>query len=252
MSELIKTLGDWYPFYEKTIQKFPKDFDLLKRTLSAARTSRTVYPDGPEVFKAFELCQYADLKVVIIGQDPYHNGAATGLAFGVKEGFNINPSLRVIHNEVIQSHDLQDDFNNPEPVEFDYTLTSWAKQGVLLLNNTLTVVKGHPNSHEPYWRFFTRDIVKQIAETKESVVFMLWGKFAVETFEPIVKEAIEVHNKYHKIIKAAHPAAEVYGSMKAGFTGSNCFIKCNQFLDNFTTPITWVATKLEEHEQRTI
>jgi uracil-DNA glycosylase len=240
MSQLEKTLGDWYPLYTHTTETFPKEFDLLKRVLATSRATKTVYPDGTDVFKAFELCQLADLKVVIIGQDPYHNGAANGLAFGVNPSFNVNPSLRVIHNEVFTSHNLEDEIN-PEEKEFDFTLTNWASQGVLLLNNTLTVVKGNPNTHEPYWRFFTQDIVKQIAETKESVVFMLWGKFAVQAFEPIVKQAIEEHGKFHKIIKAPHPAAEVYGSMKAGFTGSNCFVKCNQFLDTFTTPIKWIG-----------
>jgi len=149
------------------------EYEVLKSTLKAERTSRIVYPSSPEVLRAFELTQLKDLKAVIIGQDPYHNGAATGLAFGVREGFKINPSLRVIYKELCLEH------GEEELPNFDFSLESWAKQGVLLLNTPLTVVKGHPNS----------------------------------------------------------PAAEVYGSMKAGFVGSNCFMKANDYLSQ---PINWI------------
>lgn len=234
MTQIEATLGDWYPLYEQTIETYSEDFNKLKHTLKIHRQAHTVYPEPVDVFNAFSKCQFKDTKVVIIGQDPYHNGAATGLAFGVKPGFTINPSLRIIYKEVCRSHDLE------EIPNFDFTLNSWATQGVLLLNTSLTVIKGHPNTHEPYWRFFTKSMIELLVKEKDGVVFLLWGKFAQQAFEPIILKAREL-NKDHKIIKAAHPAAEVYGSMKAGFLESNCFIKCNNFLDQFTTPINFTG-----------
>jgi uracil-DNA glycosylase len=237
MSQLESVLGDWFPLYERTTQICSEDFAKLKHVLKIHRQAHTVYPEPADVFNAFSKCQLKDTKVVIIGQDPYHNGAATGLAFGVKPGFTINPSLRIIYKEVCQSHGLE------EIPDFDFTLNSWAEQGVLLLNTSLTVIKGHPNTHEPYWKFFTQNMIDLLAcaSEKDGIVFMLWGKFAQNSFETIIKRAY-VCGKDHKIIKTAHPAAEVYGSMNAGFLGSNCFIKCNNFLDQYTTPINFTGT----------
>jgi uracil-DNA glycosylase len=120
---------------------------------------------------------------------------------------------------------------------FDFSLEHWAKQGVLLLNTTLTVVKGHPNSHESLWRGFVDKMVTKMVLEKDNVVFLLWGKYAQNRFKALVEGTNMYHGKSHIVITAPHPAAEVYGSMKAGFVGSNCFMKAN---DNLSSPIDWV------------
>lgn len=160
------------------------------------------------------------------------------VAFGVKPGFKINPSLNVIYEELSRSYELEDDVKE----SFDFTLESWARQGVLLLNTALTVVKGHPNTHKQYWDFFTVEMMHQLAEhpDKENLVFMLWGKAAQTAFEPVARQAMLFQGKEHKVIKAPHPAAEVYGGGGAGFIGSNCFIKCNSYLEQYTEPINFI------------
>jgi uracil-DNA glycosylase len=120
---------------------------------------------------------------------------------------------------------------------FDFSLESWAKQGVLLLNTTLTVVKGHPNSHESLWRGFVDKMVGKMIQEKDNVVFLLWGKYAQNRFDSLVKSTNMYYGKSHVVITAPHPAAEVYGSMKAGFVGSNCFMKANDYL---AQPIDWI------------
>jgi uracil-DNA glycosylase len=236
MSKLIEQLGDWAPIYHKVIDDMGDGYKLLTSTLKAQRASRIVFPNSPEVLRAFELTQLKDLKAVIIGQDPYHNGAATGLAFGVREGFKINPSLRVIYKELCMEYGEED------LPDFNFSLESWAKQGVLLLNTTLTVVKGHPNSHENLWKGFVDGMIKEMLEEKDNVVFLLWGKYAQNRFEHLIKNSNMNSGKSHVIITAPHPAAEVYGSMKAGFIGSNCFMKAN---DNLSSPIDWVNNSYE-------
>jgi len=231
MSKLIEQLGDWSSLFHEVIDEMGDSYTLLTSTLKAQRTLRTVYPSSPEVLRAFEMTQLKDLKAVIIGQDPYHNGAATGLAFGVKPGFKINPSLKVIYKELCL------EYGEEEIPDFDYSLEHWAKQGVLLLNTTLTVVKGHPNSHENLWKGFVDGMIKRMTRQQDNVVFLLWGKYAQNRFKPIIDNANLLDAKSHVIITAPHPAAEVYGSMKAGFIGSNCFMKAN---DNLSTPIDWV------------
>lgn len=231
MSKVLEQLGDWGPVYTKVTEDLGLEYEVLKSSLKAERTSRIVYPNSPEVLRAFELTQLKDLKAVIIGQDPYHNGAATGLAFGVRSGFKTNPSLRVIYKELCLEH------GEEELPNFDFSLESWAKQGVLLLNTTLTVVKGHPNSHESLWKGFVDGMMREMIKIQDNVVFLLWGKYAQNRFESLIKGTNMYDDKSHIIITAPHPAAEVYGSMKAGFIGSNCFMKAN---DNLSTPIDWV------------
>jgi len=232
MSKVLEQLGDWAPVYTQVTEELGLEYEVLKSTLKAERTSRIVYPSSPEVLRAFELTQLKDLKAVIIGQDPYHNGAATGLAFGVREGFKINPSLRVIYKELCLEH------GEEELPNFDFSLESWAKQGVLLLNTTLTVVKGHPNSHENLWKGFVDAMMRNMIRFhKDDVVFLLWGKYAQNRFKAMIEASNNYDGKSHVIITTAHPAAEVYGSMKAGFVGSNCFMKAN---DNLSTPINWI------------
>lgn len=239
MSKVLEQLGDWAPVYTQATEELGLEYEVLKSTLKAERASRIVYPSSPEVLRAFEMTQLKDLKAVIIGQDPYHNGAATGLAFGVRPGFKINPSLRVIYKELCL------EYGEEELPNFDFSLEHWAKQGVLLLNTTLTVVKGHPNSHESLWRGFVDKMVTKMVREKDNVVFLLWGKYAQNRFEALVKGTNMYDGKSHVVITAPHPAAEVYGSMKAGFVGSNCFMKAN---DNLSTPIDWINGDYEvEH-----
>ncbi len=232
MSKLIEQLGDWYPIFEKVTTDMGPSYQLLLSTLKAERASKTVYPSSSEVLRAFEVTQLKDLKAVIIGQDPYHNGAATGLAFSVRNGFKINPSLRVIYKELCLEH------GEEELPNFDFSLENWAKQGVLLLNTTLTVVKGHPNSHEGLWKGFVDGMMDKMISEKDNVVFLLWGKYAQNRFKSMIESANMQQGKSHVIITAPHPAAEVYGSMKAGFVGSNCFMKAN---DNLSNPIDWIC-----------
>jgi uracil-DNA glycosylase len=241
MSKLLEQIGDWGPIHTKLVEDHPGLYGQLKDFIKFHRTNYTVYPASPEVYKAFELCQMKDLRVVIIGQDPYHNGAATGLAFGVKEGMKINPSLRVIQREICRSHGI--DESDAKTTEFDYSLSHLAKQGVLLLNTTLTVTKGKPNSHEQIWGWYTKGIVREICNELDGVIFLLWGKFAQHAFGGIIKEVNSFHDKSHIIFAASHPAAEVYGG-NARFIGCNHFIKVNEII---AEPIDWF--KLPEKKE---
>lgn len=184
----------------------------------------TVFPPKNEVFKAFRYTTYKDLKVVILGQDPYHGeGEAEGLSFSVKKGIRKPPSLNNIFKE------LHEDLGYPIPV--DGSLVSWAKQGVLLLNTVLTVIKDQAASHKDIgWEKFTDYVIKKINEKEEPVVFILWGGFARSKKKLIT-------NKNHFIIESAHPSPL---SAYNGFFGSHPFSKTNDFLiKNNLTPINW-------------
>jgi uracil-DNA glycosylase len=234
---LIDQLGDWAPVYAKVVAENQEQFNRLTSVVKAARTSTTVYPDSGEVLRAFKLTQLKNVKIVIIGQDPYHNGAATGLAFGVRQGFKINPSLQIIYRELLRSHSLES-FEN-----FDYSLEHWARQGVLLLNTTLTVEKGRPNIHQSHWEWFTKAMIKELTVRRSGLIFMLWGKYAKEAFLPIIKEANELEAANHITLLAGHPAAEVYNPGSKLFYGTNCFVKANEILstDPLATQIDWLG-----------
>ena len=188
------------------------------------------------MFNAFRHCSFLDTNVVIIGQDPYHDGSAHGLAFSIREGqTKVPPSLRNILKEV------QDDYysgNFAFKSAHSPTLTRWSEQGVLLLNKTLTVNKGQANSHSNLgWGKFTLDVINKLIvskiASKKPIVFILWGKESQ-------KLAPTQESDYIKVIKAPHPAAEVYAGGKAGFFGSKPFTQCNEFLEKFSTQeIVW-------------
>lgn len=180
------------------------------------RSSKTIYPDKEDVFTAFNLTSFKDIKVVIIGQDPYFNeGQANGLAFSVKENVQIPPSLRNIFKE------LNSDLNISIPTSGD--LSKWAKQGVLLLNSTLTVEEKKPNSHVSYpWSIFTDSIIKYISDYKSKVVFILWGNFA-KSKSKLIDES------EHFVIKTSHPSPL---SARHSFFGSKVFSKTNIYLKN--------------------
>lgn len=195
-----------------------------------ASQGKPVYPPVDLVFSAMKLVPFNEVKVVILGQDPYineHNGIpeAHGLCFSVKEGLPAPPSLKNIFKEIQQSV-----YKN-EPKEFSTDLSHWGKQGVLLLNASLTVIAGQSNSHANLgWHELTDNIIETLSAKRDSLVFMLWGAFAQK------KEALIDHSK-HLILKTSHPSPL---SAHRGFLGSNVFVKCNEYLQkNGHPPILW-------------
>lgn len=184
----------------------------------------TCFPEYNNIFNALKLTPYKDVKVVILGQDPYHGtGEAHGLSFSVQKGVKKPPSLKNIFKE------LKDDLGYDEPADGD--LTSWAKQGVLLLNSVLTVEKDKAASHKDLgWNLLTDHIIKLLNQKQESVVFILWGNFARNK-----KEFITNHK--HLIIESPHPSPF---SANSGFFGSKPFSKTNNFLiKNNITPVNF-------------
>ena len=203
-------------------------FKNIMKTVIDEYTKKIIYPKKSEIFRAFRLTSYKDLKVVILGQDPYHGeNQAEGLSFSVKEGVTNPPSLINIFKE------LKDDLGYN--ISKEGSLVSWAEQGVLLLNAVLTVEKNHAASHRFVgWEKFTDAVIKKINEKKEPVVFILWGSFAREKKKYIT-------NNRHLIIESAHPSPL---SAFNGFFGSKPFSKTNIFLErNNITPINWEIKK---------
>lgn len=196
----------------------------LAKTITDLYQNEIVYPPFAKIFTAFSLCPFSKIKVVILGQDPYHQaGQAHGLAFSVSEGIKLPPSLRNIYKE------LTSDLGVKAPESGN--LESWAKQGVLLLNSTLTVLPNQPNSHQNLgWQTFTDAVIRQISEQKSHVVFILWGKYA-ETKETLIDK------QKHLILKSAHPSPL---SARHGFFGSRPFSQTNEYLrKNILEPIRW-------------
>jgi uracil-DNA glycosylase len=198
-------------------------FKELSTFLHNAYTAKTIYPHKQQVFSAFA-SDLNDIKVVIIGQDPYHGPRqANGLAFSVQDGIQFPPSLRNIFKEV------HDDIGAPIPNSGD--LTRWAKQGVMLLNNTLTVEAHMAGSHRGKgWEIFTEHIIKYLNENRPHLVFILWGRDA-RSKKPLIDQS------KHFIIESAHPSPL---SAHNGFFGSKPFSKCNLQLEKWgMSPIEW-------------
>lgn len=240
--KLKKQLGDWWPVLKPVFdsQRFVTLRDALKQEYSSGH----VYPSPGNVFRAFELTQFHDLKVVIIGQDPYHNGIATGLAFGTNNN-KMSPSLRNIVKELYQSYGYD------VPTDFDTSLEQWAKEGVLLINTTLTVREKQPNSHKDIWDGFTLQVIKRIIANHKKIVFVAWGANAATLLdkamvkkeeEPSMSLFPEDQEESHYILKAPHPAAEAYSGGKAGFFGCDHFVKINQYLDEPVDFLSLVPT----------
>ena len=186
--------------------------------------TEVVYPPKNEVFHAFQLTPYSEIKVVILGQDPYHGpNQANGLSFSVEVGTKFPPSLRNIFNELVE------DIKCEYPSSGD--LSSWAKQGVLLLNTTLTVKESQPMSHTGMgWERFTDVVLSEINKKSTPVVFILWGKHAQS------KKKL-IHQSKHLVIESAQPSPL---SARRGFFGSHPFSKTNTFLiSKGLTPINW-------------
>lgn len=185
---------------------------------------KIIYPPGSLIFNAFEKTPFDKLKVLLLGQDPYHGkGQAMGLSFSVPKGVRPPPSLINIFKE------LHDDIGIPIPSTGD--LTPWAEQGVMLLNAALTVRAGEPNSHAKIgWHQFTDAVIKKLSDEKEGIVFLLWGSFAHQKQELIDQTR-------HCVLKAAHPSP--YSADK-GFFGCRHFSKTNQYLiKQNIDPIDW-------------
>ena len=186
---------------------------------------KTIYPPGPLIFNAFNQTPFDKVKVVILGQDPYHNpGQAHGLSFSVPNGIKPPPSLVNIYKEI------QKDVDIPMPAGYG-NLTKWAEQGVLLLNAILTVRANEPASHAKNgWMNFTDAVITKISDEKKGVIFLLWGKFAHE-------KQLLIDETKHFVLKAAHPSPF---SADKGFFGCKHFSKTNELLTNQgLTPISW-------------
>jgi uracil-DNA glycosylase len=186
----------------------------LKEFLTEEKEKYTVYPPGSKIFNAFQLTPFNQVKVVILGQDPYHGpGQAHGLCFSVPQGIVPPPSLVNIFKEIEKDLGI--------PIPSAGNLEKWARQGVLLLNATLTVRANQPGSHQRRgWENFTHAVISKLSEKRVGVIFLLWGKFAQE------KESLIDTNR-HYILKAAHPSPF---SAYNGFLGCRHFSKTNEIL----------------------
>lgn len=203
-----------------TSNGFKKFMNIVKEKYNES----TCYPEYNNIFNALKLTPYSKVKVVILGQDPYHGtGEAHGLSFSVQDGIKKPPSLKNIFKE------LKDDLNIDEPESGN--LTKWAEEGVLLLNSVLTVEKDKAASHKDLgWHLFTDHIIKLLNEKKTPVVFILWGSFARS-------KKVYITNKKHLIIESTHPSPF---SAASGFFGSKPFSKTNNYLIKMgLTPINW-------------
>ncbi len=199
-------------------------FQEMEETLKKAYAEEAVYPPKKELFTALNLTPFSKVKVVIIGQDPYHGpGQAHGLSFSVKPGVRIPPSLVNIYKE------LESDMGVKKPSNGN--LEKWARQGVLLINNQLSVLEGKPMSHKDIgWNEFTDKIIEVLNEKREHLVFILWGS-------PAQKKAKAVNVKKHHVVKSVHPSPL---SAHRGFLGSKPFSQTNNYLESKSIkPIDW-------------
>ncbi|ULL14638.1 uracil-DNA glycosylase [Paenibacillus sp. H1-7] len=196
----------------------------LRQFLKEEYGSRTIYPDMYDIFNALRLTPYADTKVVILGQDPYHGpGQAHGLSFSVKPGVPAPPSLQNMFKE------LRDDLGCKIPN--NGYLVRWAEQGVLLLNTVMTVREATPNSHKGKgWERFTDCVISQLNQREQPVLFILWGSHAQQKMQLIT-------NKHHKVLRSVHPSPL---SAHRGFFGSKPYSQTNDFLRSIgTEAIDW-------------
>lgn len=189
-------------------------FQELIQFLDTEIATQDIFPSAKLIFSAFQHSSFQKTKVVIIGQDPYHGpGQAQGLSFSVPPNFPLPPSLRNIYKEL---------YNDLKVIRMNGDLSTWANQGVLLLNAVLTVRSGEPGSHAKRgWEKFTEEVISQLSQEKESVVFVLWGAYAQ-------KLAKHIDSQRHLIIQAAHPSP--LSANRGGFFGTKPFSKINQYL----------------------
>lgn len=220
MKEIFK--NDWQEILQDEFEKdYYKD---LRKLLIEEYKHYEIFPRAENIFNAFHYTAYKDLKVLILGQDPYHNvGQAHGLAFSVKDGVKIPPSLQNIYKELNSDLGI--------PIANTGYLKSWADEGIMLLNTTLTVRAHQPMSHAKIgWEIFTNAVIEKISEKKEPVVYILWGNHAKARKKFI-------NNENHLIIEGVHPSPL---SANKGFFGSKPFSRANEFLrERGVTPPLW-------------
>ncbi len=206
--------NNWKEFFDSQINQ--QYFIDLMKFVDEEYESQTIFPPKENIFKAFELTDIKDVKVVILGQDPYHEvNQAMGLAFSVPEGEKIPPSLRNMYKE------LNSDLGIEIPSSGD--ISAWAKQGVLLINTVLTVREGEANSHKDKgWETFTDNVIKHLSKQNQPICYMLWGNHARS------KKAL-VENSAQLVLEAAHPSPL---SASRGFMGCKHFSQANDYLKN--------------------
>lgn len=222
LRRMIKITEQWDELLEKEFNS--EQYLNLREFLKSEYSKYTVYPSMYDIFNSMKMTAFDDIKVVIIGQDPYHEeGQAMGLSFSVPKGIEIPPSLKNIYKEISS----ETGFAMPNHGD----LTGWATQGVLLLNTVLTVRKGQANSHKNKgWEAFTDGIIKKISDKKQNVVFLLWGANARS------KKAL-IDTKKHLVLETVHPSPL---SAYNGFFGSGHFVKTNEYLKaNGQQTIDW-------------
>ena len=219
----IKIESSWQKILKPYFQT--DDWKKLANFVRQEYLSKTIYPHPKNVFNAFNSTPFNNVKVIIIGQDPYHNpGQAHGLCFSVPEGIAPPPSLKNIYKEIEIDLKTKKDFSKGN-------LTDWTKQGVLLINAVLTVRRNQAGSHaNKGWEKFTDEVIKQLSEKKENLVFLLWGNYA--------KQKGSIINRHkHLVLESAHPSPF---SAYNGFFNCNHFSKVNDYLkQNKKQPITW-------------
>lgn len=219
---VVNIEASWKEALDKTFEQ--KTFKDLVAFVKDEYASTKVYPPGKEIFNAFAHCPLDSVKIVILGQDPYHGlGQAHGLSFSVKPGVPFPPSLLNIFKEI------ETDLGKPMPSDGD--LTRWADQGVFLLNATLTVRAHEAGSHQKKgWEEFTDEVIRTISDRRENVVFLLWGAYAQ-------KKSVLIDAKKHLILKAPHPSPL---SSYRGFFGCKHFSKANEYLTaSGKKPVDW-------------
>jgi uracil-DNA glycosylase len=219
----VKIESSWAEHLSGEFEKeyFAKLTEFVKKEYQEGK----VYPAPKNIFRAFDLCPFEKVKVVILGQDPYHGvGQANGLAFAVEDRLAVPPSLQNIFKEI--ASDLQ-----KHPVNTSGDLSRWAEQGVLLLNATLTVRAHQAGSHQGKgWEEFTDAVIKVLSEERESLVFMLWGNYAKA-------KGAHIDRSKHLVLEAPHPSPF---SASSGFFGCKHFNKANEyFISHNETPIDW-------------
>ncbi len=228
LGQSIQLIDCWKAMLYEEFQK-PYMQELKKFLQSEKQLKKIIYPPSSLIFNALNTTGFEDVRVVILGQDPYHGpNQAHGLSFSVQKGISKPPSLINIFKEI------HSDLHLPIPQHGD--LSSWAQQGVLLLNATLTVEQGKPNSHQGKgWDIFTDKIISLLNENRQNLVFLLWGSFAQ-------KKGQFIDRKRHLVLEAPHPSPL---SAHRGFLGCKHFSKTNQYLQSKgLLPIDWSLPKI--------
>lgn len=221
---------DWSTIFHEIKEKH--DFKAMHDFLEKEYTTQIVYPERKNIYQAFDLTPFENVKVVILGQDPYHGpNQAHGLAFSVQPGAKFPPSLRNMYQEL--ADDIGCQRTSPH-------LQDWAREGVLLLNTVLTVRQGQAHSHKDIgWEIFTNEIIRAISDYKTGVVFVLWGRPAQQ------KESL-IDTSRHYVIKSPHPSPL---SAHRGFFGSKPYSRTNAYLEGQgLAPIHWCEQKEGAHE----